>query len=882
MSVSKDPLEKPLTSQAHKNLLEAAQGVGYDSDTVRQLLRLINAHPHLVAHARVFANIAEYLAVIQTGKLGIVAEWGQYIASWIDFCRWAADNADAITTLPGLDQFNHQPENEHDHPLLGEGVDRHGVVTALWNRHQSSPSYPPDPDNRQALRFFYLQTHVLLSYVQARWKYAELNFYENYDGKKERPVAPALSGAATRSIREFSLQTYDQFLSLLSPELPVPEFFVDIAKFRGNLASLPLDIQAKAGNYLSALKRYFRGAWNVHKGKKPRRPQHGGGGGSKAKRERRPGFIHFASEGVEFEKSRYTTEDADFPESVGEMVWIDTGSGDDDTPRQMELSGLAPTETLEPIFRLVDADEYRKSIQRLHFASLAQEMAAQSYSWSWEKLGRGEQKVLWHAIENAIAEFRQNPTNKSVARYRLIAALVLKFMMVLGQTQERAKELKIKWIESAHQLAQFDQETYDYPVLFATKTGEGQAIALGFGLPAIEPDYKTELEDEQHALSRPLSSFIVLPDLCGLAQQLLNFYHEERRFNDHIFGIEPRTLSEKIGDLLGPLGSRFTPTKVALVMPSQIVRQTGDISLAWVVCSIDSRRNESRMYYTRHTIKKIRATYIQAATSILRLVGYTPQLSITLEEEEDMPSVGARFVLRFDLLKDVITNLKAMLTKRYPDTLSRAYIFKYDQYYLFYTYLMLSISTGIRAVVKPVGLYSDWCLAGGPYYGFYSGLSDKESMYFDKSRLVEVLPELAKQFKNYQVHVKFLLSQINLRGQWESAKLQDQLLLVLDGKQNITALSPTWIEEQFKEHLGPVPANFNRAFMRTELLERGVAAELVDAFLAMPTSEKARIRCFPVSISDVRSKFWLRSLHRSLMNLAWFPLKAGWYLIQAV
>jgi hypothetical protein len=61
---------------------------------------------------------------------------------------------------------------------------------------------------------------------------------------------------------------------------------------------------------------------------------------------------------------------------------------------------------------------------------------------------------------------------------------------------------------------------------------------------------------------------------------------------------------------------------------------------------------------------------------------------------------------------------------------------------------------------------------------------------------------------------------------------EDQILVTFDKKFRPKPLTPSWIKARFEDLLGaPVPANFSRAFMRTELLERGVAAELIDAFL---------------------------------------------------
>ena len=44
-------LTKPANSPSHQGLLDAAEAAGHDRMVVRELFRLINAHPKLVAHA---------------------------------------------------------------------------------------------------------------------------------------------------------------------------------------------------------------------------------------------------------------------------------------------------------------------------------------------------------------------------------------------------------------------------------------------------------------------------------------------------------------------------------------------------------------------------------------------------------------------------------------------------------------------------------------------------------------------------------------------------------------------------------------------------------------------------------------------------------------
>ena len=56
-------------------------------------------------------------------------------------------------------------------------------------------------------------------------------------------------------------------------------------------------------------------------------------------------------------------------------------------------------------------------------------------------------------------------------------------------------------------------------------------------------------------------------------------------------------------------------------------------------------------------------------------------------------------------------------------------------------------------------------------------------------------------------------------------------LFVLSERKKPVMLTRTWIEHQLDDLGYPLPANFARAFLRTELIARGCPAESVDALL---------------------------------------------------
>lgn len=384
-------------ASAHLSLHQAAITQGFDGLVLRELMRVINAHPSLVAHARVLENLASLLADIRTGAVGRLGGWQIHLDEWIRFCEWAASSRGALSRLSGLHQFDEQPKHAKDHPHIGEGVDRHSVVAAMWNRHESVLIYPAPADNVAAQRYYKLQAHLLHTYIDARWTWVKLDAYETHVGAKEWPVAPAPTAAAARAIREFSHAAYDRLLSKLDTDCQDTDFYLHMQNFEGQDDQLPKDKWIRAEAYLIHLKRYFKAAGRVQSGKRPRKRHHAGGGGGTGSKVRIPGFVSVPKTGLVIGLPHANDVDCDGDDAWptgGNVYWGMPVENEGDDLLSQETSGWCPSEDLEPVLELVDADEYAKAMHRIQYGQLAREMAAQSYAWDWNQITSGELQWL--------------------------------------------------------------------------------------------------------------------------------------------------------------------------------------------------------------------------------------------------------------------------------------------------------------------------------------------------------------------------------------------------------------------------------------------------------------------------------------------------------
>lgn len=834
--------EAPANAPAHCALLDAISSAGLDREACRRLLWLINAHPTLVAHVRVFEHLLSHLEshLCDQNLLVWAGNWKQDIPQWRGLCRWIVANRHILPHLDGLDEFDRQPRSTQDNPHLHKGVGRHGVVAALWNRHETVETYPPRDDGSQlaAERYFQLQTHLFLSYADSRHRLSALEFYESYADPIERPIAPALTAGVGLAIREFSHQGYSWLFERFPSACPTDEYPTALDNFNVAFPEIDDGTVDDVMRYLGAIKRYFLRFDRVLTGWRPpqhRRRHQGGGGG----RQRRPGFVHFsAASGVYFDSGRNKPDDTDFPFLPGVPVYIDLDGEENDDPNLNEQSGLAPEDTLEEVFSLYFPEELNGKLASARHQYLAMEMQAQHLPYSYLRLTPFELRRIVNCRVQAFHGHVYFPPNTRVqqARREAIAAMMLKLMLLLGQPSSVIRLMRFAW----HTLPQVSQETLpavDQVTLLLQAPAANDwdhATVAGFVMPAIIPDYKTELPDALDEVNRPLCDSFLLPDMLGAGAELLEFLRQEARPNERIFGIEPETARAEITRLIERCGvDRLTTDKLGATLPGILLDQTGDQSLVWMVTADQNHANEPRIHYTRHAVPVLQRAYCNAIKRLasmgrLKPKQWTPPLRTG---SETTASVGARFVILLAELRTLIAQLLNTLRLPMRDPFRHTQIRRYHDSYLLYTWLFQSLQTTVRATTRPNSLYQAGERHASINQRVLCGLSDKDGRYTTKARLVSLSPSLLSQFSHYRAHLDHLVQRLGMRRDFQSVDAADLPLLVISEKKEWAPLSPRWIEAELATRFAPLPANFHRAFLRTELLERGCNAESVDAFL---------------------------------------------------
>lgn len=807
--------ESPANSAAFRSLLDAVQAEGMDSAPISRLFWLINAHPRLIAHARIFHHVSALLdAPAFSGIDTQFGQWVEDIPAWRRFGLWVSQNADKLAALEGLDRLFETPRNERDHPILGEGVGRHALVAALWPRHQSEAAYPPDADEDSvAWRYYCLQAQMLLSQLESRWKHSKQSDFEQYDGEQEFARTPCATASACLALREFSLSKYGSVLLGIESNLPANHFvscLLDLSFTSSMIGEADCD---DAERYFLSMQRYARWYFSVRAGIwQGRRRRHrdisNGAGGH----VRRPGFVDLGGvPGIYVLDGDPKPDDDDIAWQAGSQVYVsDTGGGYEHD------SESGPEEGLEHVFDLVYPEQVGGARSKARYQNLAIEMSAQQFVWNFSELTPTEISELREFLAPCIEAFYGTPRNRSIARYQTIAALIIKTSLYFGQPVERAADLRIAY---PHEPVDPEKVT-----LVLNKEGE-LYIPLEWRLPAIMPDYRSDFDDAWRDHNRPLASELILPDVTELGGEIARFLCFKQRPNDRAFEIEIPEAKKQVKALLKELNDeRITIDKISRKSHSELMAHGRDQCMAWVATANLSRKRETRMHYGRYRMPRLATAYRHAIRNVAQNSLISP--SHLIQNNTDL-SIGARYVVDRNTVKELVVELigatRAKVIPGNPECVTDVH-----NGFTLYMWVWQSMATTMRAITQPVDLIRGW--NENPQAKLH-GLADKEGRYQDKARLLELSRQLADQFRMYATHC---------RAVERALRLKHTLLNDSEGKRELFLLSPSGkpklvkpgvVEEAFDDLGFYILANFARSFLRTELIERGCGAEVVDAFL---------------------------------------------------
>ena len=857
-------------SKAHQSLIAWASENQCDANALRRLLWLCNAHPNLVGHLRVFRNIQEMFAteIFSGSNIASASDWKRDLPEWHTLIAKMLAASELLQTLPGLAEFAYRPRSKRDHPILGEGVIRHPLMAALWSRHEHAGAEAGHPHAETAATYLQMQAHLLYMHLEARWRAPNRqDAYESYAGRLEFEPVPIALNNAGRAVREFSHARYgpvvDQF-----PRCDSTLQFTTML----DAVALNLDVDgpeppAQSQSYFEFIQQFFFYFPQITGGELRKRRRvtitGGKGGGGAGGGPIRPGFIEVEL-GLQLQRVPVEADIEDAAETTPiERVRARIEPTPDDDPLPMERSGLAPEEVEDDLLDLYEPDAVQQVFSKIKFQRAAIEIDAQHFHWDIRNLTPHEILLLWKHMDTCFAEWESRKTkNQQLARSRARGGLLLKVMLVLGINREASRllEMQIASPCSEAKLRQLNSlATECHSLVLEPPTGpeSSDGRACCFLVPGLVPRYDTALPVATAALGRPRQPTFALPNSTNLGSQLVAWIRREKRplqNRTRIFGIEPQIAEQAIGDFLnhfeetgaGQNADRITEARISRWLTSTVQFLTSDQTLAWMVTHDERHRNEARMHYTQYRANTLQEIYAQAIRRLHRQgiggVGdHSDSWRDTLENSNHR-WVGSRFVVRSDVVSGLLAGLLKDLQDP-PTPLSRKAIRTYHNRFVLYSWLVQGLCTSVRAIVSPTDLTNSreqsvliHQRAEPTGASLFCGLSDKDKGFKPRARLVDTEGILADQLDHLERHNSALIQRLAMHWHLAQASANMRQLFVLDEDCSPKPLDIKWSDVALLERGVELPANFNRAFLRTELLSLRCPPQSIDAVLGHANS----------------------------------------------
>ena len=208
----------------------------------------------------------------------------------------------------------------------------------------------------------------------------------------------------------------------------------------------------------------------------------------------------------------------------------------------------------------------------------------------------------------------------------------------------------------------------------------------------------------------------------------------------------------------------------------------------------------------------------------------------------------------FNLMADAINEAR--------ENLAACDIFEFHNRYLIYTEQLLSFCTAIRSVTEPFGNASDVNVHAGTVR-----LSDKVNRESSCHRLVPIGATAVDQVNAYFDHLTHLRCELRDVDPDLAAKVSQAIsgkgawLFCFDRRRKVRTVVPKWILTQLR-HTWPLPANWPRHFLSTELRGNGFARGVVRAFFGHSDLGPA-----PLSHFDGVSMFELRQVGAAIEDI---------------
>lgn len=823
--------QSPNESRAHQILRAKCVEVGIPEAHLRNLLWQINADDALTCFAPICQNLSNICRLMDEHFAAYCVEHQIAAGQWMNIANWVVADVEKLTEAIG-EQFNQWPERPDENALLGDGM-RVGLINPLIGRCAARNSVYTvllntlaSEDDSECDRFSLMVGQLLVAHVHVCREYVPLHKYENYAGSGEIAGYPNTPYTASHALRVISGQEKLSFCpSWLDPG-QAPQQFAEAAKLyksEGDVLSIHL-----AGYCRIIARAHGLLGWSTRAG---------GGGGKNGGGKWIPGYVRL---GPDCEIVPTQVGDPDDPhEDWGKQVVITeaTENGEPITQnraRQLLAEDIDPSDLAsedELCLTEYPCHETNKGTAGFVFAAKGQArhvvMEHQLLPWHYRMLTVTELASLLTFCSDLFRKLQRAKKWSTDQTLLAETIAILHTMLWTGSTLDRAKKLQI--LPGAKELA---KSIYCELGLYIPAPATGSKIRLvEWRIGSYFPDYRVTLEAPP-GVTRRRTSYMYVPDIAGGAQfirLILKKRGPGKRRTFFTKGIdEYRRALRKLLKSVDASG-RITEQKIVSYLFHRIACIT-DVTQAVAITGREHELARTRIYYTTPQLKVLREAYVKALWDIVPFVykaaGRKLRLDYAAVIDPTVVHVGSRLCPTREAAKKAIAKLQKAIKKAVNYRTWDEFVV-YHNYFTLYTVLMVGYATSCRAIISPFLATSEIDADTG-----LAALADKDGPDHHKSRLVWVPEEVRRQIRGYEAHRQALLGSLHGHFAKSDAVVPDCFFLrVTDrGQFAFVAVRPSTLSKQMKGFIR-LPANVHRRFLRTELIEDGCPAEVIDAFM---------------------------------------------------
>lgn len=270
-------------------------------------------------------------------------------------------------------------------------------------------------------------------------------------------------------------------------------------------------------------------------------------------------------------------------------------------------------------------------------------------------------------------------------------------------------------------------------------------------------------------------------------------------------------------------GSRVTLKRIQTCVFEGLIHQTTDTVDASLVTGRKLPTGQSaNLYYHTRAVETLAADYVDVVNTWLVNLGLSSPSMAPANLDFGLPRVGSPFCVRLEVMRDVVSRLRAQIAEYRKTAYSRANIRRFHNLFTAYAILQVMWSTGFRAVRDPIAHPYEFNERRG-----FVIIADKVDDNLGHSRLVylpEVVIEQLRRYETHRQHMKLRLNEVGVEAPIETC------FVFLDAKLQSEFATPKRLADEIQWTF-PWPLNVSRHTLRGFLRDQGVPGYLVDVFM---------------------------------------------------